>query len=70
VSTTKITLVGAGSASFGLSTLQDIIACADALRGSTVALADINSESLELSAPISSLKERPTCALRWMAPSS
>jgi alpha-galactosidase len=48
VSTTKITLVGAGSASFGLSTLQDIIACAHALRGSTVALADINSESLEL----------------------
>ena len=46
--TTKIALVGAGSASFGLSTLQDIAACADALRGSTIALADINAESLEL----------------------
>ncbi len=32
--TTKITLIGAGSTSFGLSTLQDIIAHADALRGS------------------------------------
>ena len=46
--TTKITLVGAGSVSFGLSTLQDIVAYADALRGSTVALTDVNVESLDL----------------------
>jgi alpha-galactosidase/6-phospho-beta-glucosidase family protein len=46
--TTKITLVGAGSTSFGPSTLMDIIAYADALRGSTIALADANADSLDL----------------------
>lgn len=46
--TTKITLVGAGSASFGLSTLLDLIAHADALRGGTVTLTDIDPESLDL----------------------
>jgi alpha-galactosidase len=46
--TTKIALIGAGSTSFGPSTLMDIIAYADALRGSTIALADINADSLDL----------------------
>ncbi|MCS7222033.1 MAG: alpha-glucosidase/alpha-galactosidase [Anaerolineae bacterium] len=45
---TKITLIGAGSTSFGLSTLQDIFAYADALQGSTIVLADVNAESLDL----------------------
>jgi alpha-galactosidase len=48
MSTTKITLVGAGSTSFGLSTLQDIIAYAGALHGSAIVLADVNAESLDL----------------------
>jgi alpha-galactosidase len=46
--TTKITLVGAGSTSFGPSTLMDILAYADALRGSTIALADVDADSLDL----------------------
>src|SRR6185503_1586742 len=45
---TKITLVGAGSTSFGLGMLLDLIAHADELRGSTVALVDANAESLDL----------------------
>jgi len=44
----KITLVGAGSASFGLGTLLDIIAYADALRGSTIMLTDVSPTSLDL----------------------
>ena len=45
---TKITLVGAGSTSFGLGMLLDLIDHADELRGSTVALVDANAESLDL----------------------
>ena len=45
---TKIALVGAGSVSFGPGTLLDIIAYADALRGSTIALTDVNADSLDL----------------------
>jgi len=45
---TKITLIGAGSVSFGLGTLQDIITHADALRGSHIALTDIDADSLDL----------------------
>ena len=45
---TKITLVGAGSTSFGLGMLLDLIAHADELRGSIVTLADVNAESLDL----------------------
>ena len=45
---TKITLVGAGSTSFGVGMLLDLIAYADELRGSSVTLADVNAESLEL----------------------
>ena len=46
--TTKIVLIGAGSQSFGLSTLLDIVAHAEVLRGSTVILNDINQNALEL----------------------
>lgn len=46
--TTKITLVGAGSVSFGLSTLRDLITHADALRGSHVVLVDVDADSLDL----------------------
>ncbi len=46
--TTKITLVGAGSTSFGLSMLLDLIANADDLQGSTVTLNDIDTQSLDL----------------------
>ncbi|HOG46550.1 MAG TPA: alpha-glucosidase [Anaerolineae bacterium] len=41
----RIVLIGAGSASFGLGTLGDILD-SDILRGSTVVLHDINAESL------------------------
>src|SRR5215212_5663690 len=43
----NITLVGAGSASFGFSTLVDIFYYADLLQGSTITLNDVNAESLE-----------------------
>lgn len=46
--TTKIVMIGAGSHSFGVGTLQDIIAHAGALRGSTVVLNDINKDALDL----------------------
>ena len=46
--TTKITLVGAGSVSFGLSTLQDIVAHAEALKDSTIMLTDVNADNLDL----------------------
>jgi alpha-galactosidase len=52
MSTTKIVLIGAGSTSFGLGTLQDTIAHANALRGSTIMLNDANAESLELMARV------------------
>lgn len=45
---TKITLVGAGSTSFGPGMLLDLIAHADELAGSTVVLVDVNDESLKL----------------------
>ena len=48
MSTTKITLIGAGSVSFGLGTVRDIITHADALQGSHVVLMDIDAESLDL----------------------
>ena len=43
---TKIVVIGAGSASFGLGTLSDIISTPE-LRGSTVSLVDIDSDALE-----------------------
>jgi len=44
---TKISLIGAGSASFGLNTLYSI-ARSQELHGSTVALIDVNEESLNV----------------------
>jgi len=44
---TKISLIGAGSASFGLKTLYDI-ARSQELHGSTVALIDVNEEKLNI----------------------
>ncbi len=44
---TKITLIGAGSASFGLNTISDI-ARSQELHGSTVALTDVSGERLTL----------------------
>jgi alpha-galactosidase len=48
MSATKITLVGAGSVSFGSGTLRDLITHADALRGSHVVLVDVDADSLDL----------------------
>src|SRR5262245_32919140 len=45
---TKITLIGAGSTSFGAGTLLDIVGYAEQLRGSTIALADLDPVSLEV----------------------
>lgn len=44
---TKIVLIGAGSASFGLGTLCDIIHAGSDLEGSTVTLVDINAQNLD-----------------------
>ncbi len=46
--TTKIVMIGAGSHSFGLGTLMDIIAYREGLRGSTVVLNDIDRDALDL----------------------
>ena len=43
----KIVVIGAGSASFGLNTLAHLVAC-EKLRGSELALVDINAEGLAL----------------------
>lgn len=43
---TKIVIIGAGSASFGPSILGDLMKC-KALRGSTVALCDLNPDGLD-----------------------
>ncbi|MBI3732397.1 MAG: alpha-glucosidase/alpha-galactosidase [Chloroflexi bacterium] len=43
---TKIVLIGAGSTSFGVSTLADLFKQAGRLRGSTIALCDVNTEKL------------------------
>jgi alpha-galactosidase len=45
---TKITLVGAGSTSFGLGMLLDLAAYAEELAGSTVVLTDLNQANLDL----------------------
>jgi len=49
---TKIVLIGAGSASFGAGTLCDLYAARDHLRGSTIALVDINREALDTMAAV------------------
>lgn len=45
---TRITLIGAGSTSFGASMILDLLAHAPQLAGATVTLADVNAESLDL----------------------
>jgi alpha-galactosidase len=45
---TKITLVGAGSTSFGLGMLLDLVAYGDELAGSTVVLTDVDPANLDL----------------------
>ena len=45
---TKITLVGAGSTSFGLGMLLDLAAYGEALAGSTVVLTDVDPAGLDL----------------------
>ena len=47
--TTKIVIVGAGSASFGPAVLGDLMQC-DHLRGSTIALCDVNAQGVDLMA--------------------
>jgi alpha-galactosidase len=49
---TKIVLIGAGSVSFGPSTLCDLFAAREELRGSTIALVDIKPEALQLTAQV------------------
>jgi alpha-galactosidase len=44
---TKVVVIGVGSASFGPAILGDLLQC-DRLRGSTIALCDINERGLEL----------------------
>jgi alpha-galactosidase len=45
---TKIVLIGAGSVSFGTGTLCDLFAAREELKGSTIALVDVNPASLQL----------------------
>jgi alpha-galactosidase len=45
---TKISLVGAGSTSFGLATLLDLVAYGEELAGSTVVLTDVSAANLDL----------------------
>jgi alpha-galactosidase len=49
---TKIVLIGAGSVSFGSGTLCDLFAARDHLRGSTIALVDINPGALDTMAAV------------------
>jgi alpha-galactosidase len=48
----KIVLIGAGSISFGPSTLSDLFAAREELRGSTITLVDIKPEALQLMAQV------------------
>ena len=49
MSRTKIVVIGVGSASFGPAILSDLLRC-DHLRGSTIALCDINEHGLDMMA--------------------
>jgi len=55
--TAKISLLGAGSASFGLKTLYDI-ARSKELHGSAVALIDVNEEKLEIMGKVAEKLDR------------
>lgn len=59
MATTKLVLIGAGSTSFGASTLTDIFNQREHFRGSTLALCDVNAEKLAL---ITRLAERMNAA--------
>ena len=50
--TTGIVLIGAGSTSFGVGTLLDVIAHREALRGSSIVLNDVDRERLDLMAGV------------------
>ena len=63
--TTKIVLIGAGSVSFGLGTVQNIIAHAEALRGSQIVLVDIDADSLDLMLQVALLIRQITTLLRF-----
>lgn len=68
---TKIVLVGAGSASFGLGMLLDLVAYGDALAGSTVVLSDVDPAGLELMLQIGRILNRQAKAdLRFEATTS
>jgi alpha-galactosidase len=49
---TKITLIGAGSASFGPGTLSALFAARERLAGSTVALVDVDPDALDVMARV------------------
>jgi alpha-galactosidase len=49
---TKIVLIGAGSVSFGAGTLCDLYAAREHLRGSVIALVDINPQALDTMAAV------------------
>lgn len=49
---TKIVLIGAGSVNFGTSMLRDLFIAREELRGSTIALVDVNAEALQVMAQV------------------
>jgi alpha-galactosidase len=53
--TTKVVVIGAGSASFGLETLFDLLLAKDELRGSTISLVDVDAANLEKVAALARL---------------
>ena len=59
MASTKLVLIGAGSTSFGASTLTDIFNQCEHFRGSTLALCDVNAEKL---ARVTRLAERMNAA--------
>lgn len=63
---TKITLVGAGSTSFGLGMLLDLAAYGEELAGSTVVLSDVDPNGLDLMLQIGRILSRQAkCDLRF-----
>jgi alpha-galactosidase len=65
---TQITLVGAGSASFGLGMLLDLAAYGDELAGSTVVLSDVDAAGLDLMLQVGRILNRQAGAdLRFEA---
>ena len=58
VRSTKIVVIGAGSASFGQEVLSDLFTAREALRGSTIVLVDVNGSNLEKVAALARLANR------------